>query len=107
MIDLWMLLRFAGALIFVLALIGGVAWAARRYLAVAGSPSQAGRRRLAVVESIYVDGKSRLVLVRRDDREHLLMIGPTSTVVVEADISAKPPGEAPPAALRAIVSGDR
>jgi flagellar protein FliO/FliZ len=106
MIDLWTLLRFAGALVFVLGLIGGVAWAARRYLAIAGSTTQRGKRRLAVIESIFVDGKSRLVLVRRDDREHLLMIGPTSTVVVESDITAKPE-EAPPAALRAIVNGER
>lgn len=106
MIDLWMVLRFAGALVFVLALIGGVAWAARRYLAIAGTTALAGNRRLAVVESVFVDGKSRLILVRRDDREHLLMIGPTGTVVVETGIPAKP-GEAPPASLRAIASGER
>lgn len=106
MMDLWTLLRFAGALVFVLALIGGVAWAARRYLAIAGSTAPSGRRRLAVSESILVDGKSRLVLVRRDDREHLLMISPTSTVVVEPNIPVKP-GDASPAALRAIVSGER
>jgi hypothetical protein len=43
--------------------------------------------------------------VRRDDREHLLMIGTTSTVVVESGIAAKPV-EAP-AALRAIASPER
>ncbi len=106
MIDLWTLLRFAGALVFVLALIGGVAWVARRYLAIAHTRALTGKRRLAVVESIYLDGKSRLVLIRRDDREHLLMLGPTSSVVVEGGITAKP-GEMPPASLQAIASGER
>lgn len=104
MIDLWTLLRFAGALVFVLALIGAVSWAARRYLAIAGTTALASRRRLAVIETVMVDGKSRLVLVRRDDREHLLMIGPTGSVVVETDI--KRPAE-PPAALRAVGSSER
>jgi len=106
MIDFWMAMRFAAALVFVLALIGGVAWAARRYLAVAGTTALAGKRRLAVIESVFVDGKSRLVLVRRDDREHLLMIGPTGTVVVETGIAAKP-GDISPASLRAIAGGER
>lgn len=106
MIDLWMVIRFAGALVFVLALIGGVAWVARRYLAVAGTTALAGKRRLAVIETVFVDGKSRLMLVRRDDREHLLMTGPTGTVVVESGIPAKP-GETSPAALRAVGSGER
>lgn len=106
MIDLWTVIRFAGALVFVLALIGGVAWVARRYLAVAGSTTLTGKRRLAIVESLSVDGKSRLVLVRRDDREHLLVVGPTGSVTVETGITAKP-SEMTPASLRAIASGER
>jgi len=105
MIDFWTLLRFAGALVFVLALIGGVSWAARRYLAIAGTSAGAGRRRLAVTESVLIDGKSRLVLVRRDDREHLLVVGPTSTVVVESNIALRPADTSAP--LRAIGSSER
>jgi flagellar protein FliO/FliZ len=105
MIDLWMLARFVAALGFVLLLIGGVAWVARRYLNT-GTIGPTNRRRLSVVESAPLDGKSRLVLVRRDDREHLLVIGPASTTVVEADIPAKP-ADAAPTALRAITNGER
>ncbi len=105
MIDALTLVRFAAALVFVLALIGVVAWLARRYLTTAAI-GPTGKRRLAVVETAYVDGKSRLVLVRRDDREHLLVIGPAGPVVVEANIPAKP-GEAPPAALRAVNGSER
>ena len=106
MIDLWTVIRFAGALVFVLALIGGTAWVARRYLAIAGSTALTGKRRLAIVESLSVDGKSRLVLVRRDDREHLLVVGPTGSVVVETGIAGKP-SEMTPTSLRAIASGER
>lgn len=105
MIDLWTLARFAAALAFVLALIGVFAWAGRRYLNT-GAIGSTSRRRLSVIESTVLDGKSRLVLVRRDDREHLLVVGPNSTTVVEADIPARP-AELPPASLRAISNGDR
>jgi flagellar protein FliO/FliZ len=47
-----------------------------------------GRRRLKVVEVIPLDHKRRLVLVRRDDREHLLVLGAESETVVEAGILA-------------------
>lgn len=47
-----------------------------------------GRResRLAVVESAMVDTKRRIVLVRRDDVEHLILIGGPADVVVESGI---------------------
>lgn len=93
MIDLWTLARFVAALLFVLALIGGAAWVARRY-AAGGAIGPGGRRRLSLVETLFLDGKSRLVLVRRDDAEHLLVLGPQGAQVVERNIAAKP-GAAP------------
>jgi hypothetical protein len=44
--------------------------------------------RLNVVESVSVDGRRRLVLVRRDNVEHLLLIGGAGDVVVEQGIDA-------------------
>lgn len=90
--DLESYLRFVLALVAVLGLIGLIAWAARRFGLVPGGAISAGRgRRLVVVESLAVDGKRRLVLVRRDDREHLLLLGAGtgSDLVVERDIAAK------------------
>jgi flagellar protein FliO/FliZ len=82
-------LRFALAFVFVLALIGLMAALARR--AGFGFPTKAikpdGERRLAIVEVTPLDGRRRLVLVRRDDREHLLLIGPTSELVIETGIT--------------------
>jgi flagellar protein FliO/FliZ len=89
-------LRFALALVFVLALIALAAWLARR-LGLAGAlPVQRGRpRRLALVEALALDGKHRLVLVRRDGVEHLLLLGAAAAVVVEPGIHPLPPGSGP------------
>jgi flagellar protein FliO/FliZ len=43
-------------------------------------------KRLGVLEMTPVDGRRRLVLVRRDDVEHLIMIGGPVDVVIETSI---------------------
>lgn len=49
------------------------------------------QRRIGVVEHASVDGKRRLVLVRRDDVEHLIMIGGPVDVVLETGIVPQSP----------------
>ena len=44
------------------------------------------KARLAVMDATAIDTRRRLVLVRRDDVEHLILIGGTSDIVVEQDI---------------------
>lgn len=44
------------------------------------------RTRLSVMDATPVDARRRLVLVRRDDVEHLILIGGPTDVVVERDI---------------------
>jgi hypothetical protein len=48
--------------------------------------------RLAVIDAAAVDGRRRLVLVRRDNIEHLLMIGGPTDIVVESNIVRAIPG---------------
>ncbi|MEO1066422.1 MAG: hypothetical protein AAFW47_03490 [Pseudomonadota bacterium] len=48
-----------------------------------------GQSRLSVVEAAAVDTKRRLVLVRRDNVEHLVMIGGMSDVLIEQGIEMK------------------
>jgi flagellar biogenesis protein FliO len=76
------------AVLIVLALIGAVAWLVRRFGGNSiGSSGARGRMpRLAVIDAAAVDGRRRLVLVRRDNVEHLLMIGGPSDLVVEPNI---------------------
>jgi len=78
------LLVFVG----VLALIGLAAWLVRRFAGNRlGANTNRGRMpRLAVIDAAAVDGRRRLVLVRRDNVEHLLMIGGPTDIVVEPNI---------------------
>lgn len=79
-------LRFIGSLALVLILLVAVLWGLRRF-GVGGMATRTGmRRRLGVVEAVAVDGRRRLVLVRRDDREHLLLVGGAGELVIECDI---------------------
>lgn len=57
--------------------------------------SRGTRKRLRIVESTLIDGRRRLVLVRCDDRDHLLMIGGVTDLVVARDLL--PPDHADPA----------
>jgi flagellar protein FliO/FliZ len=88
-------LRAILALVLVLGLIGGAAWAARRFgpalLFAAAKPK--GERSLGVIETLSLDARHRLVLVRRDDRRHLLLIGPGQSLVVEESIAEAPTGK--------------
>lgn len=81
-------LRFVLALIFVIALIGVFAAIFRRL--GFGFPSHAiksgGDRRIGVVEVAPLDSRRKLVLVQRDGVEHLLVISPTTEVVIERNI---------------------
>lgn len=79
--------RFIFGLLVVLALIGLFALALRRFGPMAGVPVRKGsERRLAVLEVLALDARRRLVLVRRDDVEHLLLLGVTDDLVVEGGI---------------------
>lgn len=81
-------LRFLLALVFVIGLIWLLAVVARRMgFGFPVTSFKGGRaRRLSVVEVAPVDGRRRLVLVRRDDTEHLILLGPASELVIETGI---------------------
>ncbi len=79
--------RFFIAFLVVLALIGLTAWLVRRFSANRLGGGARGRQpRLAVIDAASVDGRRRLVLIRRDNVEHLLMIGGPTDVVIEPNI---------------------
>src|SRR6187399_3343854 len=88
---------FIFAFIAVLALIGVAAWLVRRFATNRlGTNTNRGRMpRLAVIDAAAVDGRRRLVLVRRDNVEHLLMIGGPSDIVVEQNIVRAVPVTSP------------
>lgn len=85
--DFSIYFRFLVALVFVLALIGLIAWGARRLGLLRGTVrAKGGKRRLHVVEIAPIDSKRRLALIRRDQTEHLILLGPTGDLVIETGV---------------------
>jgi flagellar protein FliO/FliZ len=80
--------RFFIAFLIVLGLIGALAWVVRRFGTgrLGGANTRGRQPRLGVIDYASVDARRRLILVRRDNVEHLLMIGGPTDVVVEANI---------------------
>lgn len=82
--------QYIAALIFVIGLVIAAGWVARRFgLGGAMATPLGRRRRLQMIEVLPVDARRRLVLVRRDDVEHLLLIGPNDALLVERGIGTE------------------
>jgi flagellar protein FliO/FliZ len=86
--EIFEILRYLGALLLVLALLGLAGLAARRF-GVPGVTASAATKRLAVVETLMIGPRHRLYLLRRDDVEHLIFSGPEGTSVVETGIPSR------------------
>ena len=90
--DLNTLVLAVAAILFVTALVALTVWAFRTY--VSGRPNQHGflrprDKRLGVIETASVDARRKLLLRRRDDVEHLVMIGPVD-MLIETGIKGRP-----------------
>ena len=99
--------RFFLAFLIVLGLIGAAAWAVRRFGSARLGGAVRGRQpRLAVIEYATVDARRRLLLVRRDNVEHLVMIGGPTDVVIEQNIVRAVPALREPAMPRVPAPAD-
>ncbi|NBX66014.1 MAG: hypothetical protein EBQ96_03355 [Proteobacteria bacterium] len=81
-------LRFILALLAVLALMGLLAFGLRRY-GMGGGALPGVKRRLNVLETRPLDHRHKLLLVKCDEREHLILLGPDCQTVIDANITAK------------------
>ena len=98
MIDLNTLILAAAAILFVIAIGALLVWAFRTFFGVGTSSHgflRSRDRRLDVVETASVDQRRKLILIRRDDVEHLIMIGGPVDMVVETGIRGRPHWEPP------------
>ena len=89
MLDLNTLILVVAATLFVIAIV----WAFRTFFG--GRPSAHGflrsrDRRLGVVETASIDQRRKLILIRRDDVEHLVLIGGPVDLLVENGIRGRP-----------------
>ena len=84
--------KFIFALIFVLGLIGLMTVALRKFgFGLSQTQFKRGQdRRLKLIEVLALDAKHRAVLLRRDDQEHLVILGPDQQTVVETNITPPP-----------------
>jgi flagellar protein FliO/FliZ len=90
--DFDTLILGVAALLFVIALVALVVWAFKAFFSKSNASSfrRAREKRLGVVETAAVDAKRKLYLIRRDDVEHLVIIGGPVDVVVETGIKGHP-----------------
>ncbi len=91
-IDPRTLILIIAGVLFALALLALLIWAFRAFFGDSSTrPARRGReRRLGVVETATVDAKRKLYLIRRDDVEHLVIIGGPVDLVVETRIKGPP-----------------
>ncbi|MBL4740025.1 MAG: flagellar biosynthetic protein FliO [Sneathiella sp.] len=83
-------LKYILGLLFVLGLIGLITVAARKFGMVANADSRrSDKKRLGVTSVFSVDAKRRLILIRRDDREHLVLLGTERDLLIESNIPIK------------------
>jgi hypothetical protein len=81
--------KYILTILLVLALVALVAWLLRQFGAarrVLSGSSRNRQPRLAILDHAVVDSRRKLVLVRRDNVEHLILIGGPTDVVVEMNI---------------------
>lgn len=84
--------QFVMALLFVLALILLIAYGAKKFglmARVTVNSAKTRDKRLNIVEILPIDARRKLMLIRRDDVEHLVMLGTERDIVIERDIKEK------------------
>jgi flagellar protein FliO/FliZ len=76
------LLRILLAFAFVIGLILSLGWAMRHFRGHRWVEKVQGVKRLQLVEQLYLDSRHKVVLVKCDEREHLLLIGGNSAAPI-------------------------
>jgi flagellar biogenesis protein FliO len=73
------------ALIFVLALLGGLSWAVKRFGLLPGHvPSKIGKKTsIEIQETRMVDARNRLMAVKWQGNEYFLGVGPNGVTVID------------------------
>ncbi len=81
-------LKFMAALLFVLALMGGLALVLKRVGLGKAAFLPVEKRRLKVLEILPLDARRKAMILSRDGIEHLVILGPSGETLVETNIKA-------------------
>ena len=82
--DLDQLFKAVAALVFVLALMGGLALILKKLGLSGALPTKSGDKRLKIIEVLPIDGRRKLTIVQRDDVQHLILLGGNEETVIES-----------------------
>jgi len=86
--DLLSILRTLGGLGTVLGLLVGALWVVRRYdIRLPGRTGMTRVSRLELIEKLPIDARRSVALLRRDGREHLILIAPEGHLILESAIA--------------------
>ncbi len=80
--------RVIFSLIAVLGSIGLIAVLVRKAGLISASNGFIRKKRLAVVETLAVDARRRVAIIRCDDKEHLIILGPNSETIIDKNLDA-------------------
>lgn len=82
------LFRVMAALAFVIGLMGALLFLLKKFGISGAKAITPGQKRLSVIESIPLDPRRRLVILQRDDKQHLVILGMNGETVIETNIEA-------------------
>lgn len=87
--DLQDYLKFFAALVFVLSLMGGLAFVLKKLGYGQGGMRTPGKKRLKIVEVLPLDARRKAVILERDNTtQHLVLLGPAGETVIETNIKS-------------------
>ena len=77
-------LKYLGGFVLVFAVLLGILIFVKRYSIHGGINRK--EKRLFVTDVLSLDPKNRLVMIKRDNIEHLILLGPTQNTLIESGI---------------------
>ena len=85
--DLPEIFRIIAALVFVLALMGGLMFVLRK-MGYATQNTPGKKRRLKLVEVMHIDSRRKVAIIQRDEKQHLVLLGQNGETVIESGIES-------------------
>jgi len=80
-------LKFLLAFVFVLALMGGLAFILKKLGLDRTGGLVGSKRRLKIIEVMNIDAKHKAALIQCDDKQHLMLLNANGDTIIESNIT--------------------